>query len=222
MFISIDVETSGVDPQQHQILEIAAVAWDHEDINECSFFRATVDPRFGRQEGRYGSGNIVGEPRALIMNQRLLKDIGEGNGFASKEISQQFRNWATWETPLNAVGLNYGGFDHQFLKFFPDWPLELFGYRFTEVGSLFVTNEGPVSGTAAMSDAAERHGIEGRPHEALFDAKCALAILMDHLADKSVTETVDERKLSNKTFASDPSTLTTYQLVNNIYGQSGR
>ena len=211
MFISIDVETSGIDPLRHQILEIGAVAWDHEDVNQCSFFRATIDPRWGGQSKLYGNEDIVGEPRALIMNQRLLKDIGEGNGFSAKEVSKQFRNWATWNTPLNAVGLNYGGFDHQFLKQLPDWPLELFGHRFTEVGSLFVTNDGPVSGTEAMSAAAERHGIEGRPHEALFDAKCALAVLMDHLKPEAP-----------RTFASDPSTLTTYQLVNNIYGQSGR
>lgn len=215
MYIAIDVETSGVDPLRHQILEIAAVAWDSDDINTCSYFRRTVDPRWGGSY-IYSTGDIVGEPRALIMNQRLIKEIGEGEAFSPREVSKQFRNWCTFKGPLHAVGLNFGGFDWQFLKQFPDFPKELFGYRFVEIGSLLATKNGPVSAGPALGATAEKHGIEGRPHEALFDARCTLAFFVDHLNAKDQPR-MDTDNLRGRTFTSSRDNLTTYQMMNSMY-----
>jgi hypothetical protein len=68
-YVSIDIETSGLDPEKNCILSIGAIIEDTEKklpYEECPKFNAVILQR-----------EIVGSPRALTMNKGLIAMIGE-------------------------------------------------------------------------------------------------------------------------------------------------
>ena len=171
-YISIDIETTGLDPERHQILEIAAVYNNQGvDVMECPHFQAIVDP-----------GEIIGEPHALNMNARLIERLANGEGDLPAVVVSNLMGWVetiqshTGIDRFHLVGKNVGSFDLQFLKRMPCWDKDYFSYRHLEVGSIYSTPEG-ISGqsdlhTAVAADAK----IEGSPHEALYDARVSLEL----------------------------------------------
>ena len=69
-YVSIDIETTGLDPQTCQILEIGMVVEDWQTpIEDLPCLTFLVDP-----------GIIVGEPYALQMNSQVLLDIYDLRG----------------------------------------------------------------------------------------------------------------------------------------------
>lgn len=66
-FLSIDIETTGLDPHNNQILEFGAIAIDtsYPTVPYIAEFRAV----FIHQE-------LTGNPIALTMNSKLIDDIG--------------------------------------------------------------------------------------------------------------------------------------------------
>lgn len=69
LYVSIDIETSGLDPEKHVILSIGAIIEDTEKklpFDECPKFNAIVLQR-----------EIVGSPRAITMNKEIISLIGE-------------------------------------------------------------------------------------------------------------------------------------------------
>jgi oligoribonuclease len=64
-YVSIDIETSGIDPEKHQILEFSAIIEDTK--NPLSFDEI---PKFN---AKFFYKEIIGEPIALAMNTRLLE-----------------------------------------------------------------------------------------------------------------------------------------------------
>jgi len=68
-YVSIDIETSGLDPEKNCVLSIGAIIEDTEKklpYEECPKFNAVILQR-----------EIVGSPRALTMNKGLIAMIGE-------------------------------------------------------------------------------------------------------------------------------------------------
>lgn len=188
MFISIDTETTGLDPETCQVLQLSAVAWTDDDVNKCPTFSMYVDPAKGDPHGAYGHG-IRGEAYALHLNAWILKELIDGNGYTVAFVTKQFAGWlacladeicvpSKYFTPM---GMNYSSFDLQFLKRMYDFPLHAFKHRALEVGSLYANKEGIPSSAVIFPGVAERHNIQGEAHEALYDAKCALAAAMEKL-----------------------------------------
>lgn len=68
-YVSIDLETSGLNPDKHQILEFAAIVEDTE--NQKSF--ETI-PKF---EAIINHHEIIGSPVALSMNARILQILSD-------------------------------------------------------------------------------------------------------------------------------------------------
>ena len=74
VYVSIDIETSGLDHEKHKVLSIAAIIEDTEKklpYEDCPKFNAVIL-----------QNEITGSPRALTMNKGLIAMIGdylEGN-----------------------------------------------------------------------------------------------------------------------------------------------
>ena len=188
MYVSIDVETTGLDTDKFQILQLGAVAWTNDDINECLTFEMNLDPTRGEPRGNYGR-SIVGDPYALALNGWLLKEIADGKGACHSTVRDEFGQFLhQFNTRAGvvqgggyiwAVGQNFGAFDWPFLKNIPGFQKKLFSHRFTEVGTFMADRDGPHSGTEDFTRIAEKYNIQGEVHHALFDAKCTLAKLME-------------------------------------------
>jgi oligoribonuclease (3'-5' exoribonuclease) len=168
MYLSIDIETTGLNPDTCQVLEIAAVLDVRKlSVMKCPYFRSYVV-----------HDTIVGEPYALAMNQKLLYEIADGEGINPACVIGMFDNWLD-EHGIRAnnkatmLGKNVGSFDLQFLKRLPDWPGRLFNHRCCDIGSLYSTENGMVSQT----ELEERLGVDmpGEAHTALHDTRVALA-----------------------------------------------
>lgn len=99
-FIVVDVETSGLIPEKHQILSIGA-----------------VDYRTG--ENFYGECRIYQydeiDPKSLEMNGFTEEDCRDASKDTPLELYYKFREWATGRGEMLA-GQCVGNFDIQFLK----------------------------------------------------------------------------------------------------------
>ena len=171
-YISIDIETTGLIPRNHQILEFAAVAWaDDGPIMEQPYFHRVIKPH----------GDIIGDPFALAMNMELIKKIAEGEGTPVGVAMQEFRGWlydlgVRTDDPVNVIGQNFGKFDLQFLNKV-SWPSCYFSHRIFDLSSITATRNSMPSGST-LGDIPE---LKGNPHEALFDARRALSHAQDFI-----------------------------------------
>lgn len=69
IYVSVDIETSGLDSEKHKVLSIGAIIEDTEKklpYEECPKFNAVVL-----------QNEITGSPRALTMNKEIIAMIGE-------------------------------------------------------------------------------------------------------------------------------------------------
>jgi len=91
IYVSIDIETSGLDPVKNSVLSVGAIIEDTEKKlpwNEIPKFDAIVL-----------QNEIVGSPRALTMNKKLIENIGdwlEGDTMKKAELSVQTQS-EFWE-----------------------------------------------------------------------------------------------------------------------------
>jgi hypothetical protein len=122
-YISIDLETTGLDDSYCQILEFGA-AYDDETshISQLKTFRRIVLHK-----------KIVGEPYALWLNAELLKEIAEYNPITSPrnlfcqedQLLPEFADWLSsiGLNPLSVVvaGKNFANFDLQFINRLPGY-----------------------------------------------------------------------------------------------------
>jgi len=175
MYCSLDIETTGLDPEKHQILEVAFVM-DVRDksIMDCPYWSCVLDP--GKK--------IVGDAYALHMNADLLLQIAESqaHSWSTPVFGSPCERFIIWldqnapTGPLHAMGKNVGSFDMQFLKRLDCFPIQRFHHRMLDVNSLLATPDG-MSGYGDVCDKlAGFHGIPGRAHNALYDARVTLAL----------------------------------------------
>jgi oligoribonuclease (3'-5' exoribonuclease) len=178
--LAFDLETTGLNPRTDQILQIGAVAFDHEDVTtpveELPHF--VTDVRHDRYEG---------DAYALQMNAAILKRISDG-GRAVPSLRQAIGNYYSggrdrttlidfiqeqfpgddYKRGPHPVGFNVAAFDVAFVK---AAGYDLFHYRPIDLGSLLSTDGLPVSSTNALN-------IIGREvtHDALEDARDAVRL----------------------------------------------
>ena len=119
-YVSIDIETTGLDPATCQTLEIGAVVDD---------WKTPIDqlPRF-RRALLYQT--VTGNPYAMALNAGLLKQIAsppqpctDGEFCQPEELGEQFAGWIKGNgldpLSLQAAGKNLASFDMQFLNRLP-------------------------------------------------------------------------------------------------------
>lgn len=127
-FISIDIETTGLNEKTCQIIEFGACIVKNWEIVD-TYRRTLWHP------------HIQGEPFALNMNAAILAEIAsvnpKGRNWATEEIIlaedlpasffsylliNHYKNHDTHTIlPINVAGKNFHAFDNRFLNELPDW-----------------------------------------------------------------------------------------------------
>lgn len=170
-FFSLDIETTGLNPDTCQILEIAVVFYDTEilmPVEKRPFIRRPIHHEV-----------IQGEPYALAMNSRLLSEIARGyaEGVRIKSAIFNLREFVDKVDPgankINWLGKNVSGFDLKFLSKELQFGLCLrHHHRAFDLGSFFFDPKIDTDCLPSLKQCMERVGIEGEvPHTALEDAR---------------------------------------------------
>ncbi|MEO6306152.1 MAG: exonuclease domain-containing protein, partial [Bacteroidia bacterium] len=125
IFLSIDIETTGLDPAKDQILEFGCALV--KDWKVVDTFRKTI-----------WHERIEGNPFALAMNKELLQEISlckaneinKGDIVTTDMLVFLFNDWINsfkiskqiiGRKTLTCAGKNFGSFDLQFCKKLPGW-----------------------------------------------------------------------------------------------------
>ena len=159
LLLSIDLVTSGLDPDTCQILEIGAVLFDPGNPGfRWRFFEALV----------YDGGPIVGDPFALALNHDILQSIADGaRTINSDSIASELSGFVRSHTDekVTIVGKNFDAFDGRFLAKLPEWGIfTCFERRTLDLGALFYDRN------------------TGIPSLATIKAKCGLGNMIAHRA----------------------------------------
>ena len=136
IYLSIDLETTGLDPRSCQTIEIAAVLEDTNadplpEIEDLPYFHTYV---------KYPV--ICGEPYALKMNREIIDRVHDAGGSYpdSGAAWQLFIDWMFAQNisrvkRVNVAGKNVANFD---LRFMPADVRSMFQHRCIDPGSMFV------------------------------------------------------------------------------------
>jgi DNA polymerase III alpha subunit (gram-positive type) len=202
LYVSIDIETSGLNPKKNQILSFGAIIEDTSkslSFEDCPKFYATVIHR-----------NIKGSPKALLMNMDVIKDISDyiendrndalnnevgnynpifvetftltssfisfldSNGIKADSRFQRYK--------INVAGKNFAAFDMLFLNNVPGW----LGFidirkRILDPAILYfdVNNDDTLP---SLDVCKKRANIDGNvSHNALLDAWDVIQVLRNKL-----------------------------------------
>lgn len=191
-YISIDLETTGLDPEKCQILEIGAVIDDWESpIMELPTFHCFVK----REEYR-------GEPYALWLNSRIFGILANPGSitpvhyeledrvtqhdyiYDSDNVIDHFVEWLrsnnmTGKEHITVAGKNFGSFDLQFLKRLPEWSrVTKFRHRYIDPGNLYWDPNKDGSRLPDLITCLKRAGIkEIVNHTAVGDARQVIKLI---------------------------------------------
>jgi oligoribonuclease len=136
-YVSIDIETTGLDPETCQVLQVGAVIEDTNnivDLDKLPRFNCIVE---------YPS--YTGSPYALWLNSNLLKKLGDMESLKKDDrldhrkahnilpagtVAASFNMWLiangfpqseTGAVTINVAGKNFASFDRNFLVKLPAW-----------------------------------------------------------------------------------------------------
>lgn len=198
-YVSVDIETTGIDPENNQIIEFGAIIEDTKNpksYDESPKFRRIVLQR---------TGTYVGSAFALNLNSAIFKiiseiDSGKGVDFVrdqflnndwcfDDELIPQFKKFLfkndIKESPFDGVleivaaGKNFGSFDKQFIQKLPEF--ETYGlkfhYRSLDPTLKFIdwNNDETPPSTNSLKKRANLSGVVS--HEALDDAWDVIQLL---------------------------------------------
>jgi len=131
-YVSIDIETTGLDHDCCKVLELAMILEDtaHPEVpvEDLPYYHAIF----------HYNKLYHGEPYALSINSALLMKIAKGEGkdpVEAWEGAEIFLGQHFGDKKAVAAGKNVGSFD---LQFFPEDVKKLFDHRSLDPGSVFV------------------------------------------------------------------------------------
>lgn len=162
-YIAGDLETTGLNPSNCQVIEMAFVLEDVNNpkpIHELPHFHTFIKHTL-----------IIGEWEALQMNGGLLAQAQQ-YGLGPSDAWDALEKWLQGfgfspENKVFVAGKNFGNFD---LQFIPKRIREYFKHRFIDPGSVFIDWE---NGPASLGKF-----LDGEPaHEAMPDALAVVEAL---------------------------------------------
>ena len=144
-YVSIDIETTGLNSEKHQVLEFAAILEDTNNLlpfEEIPKFSCIIE-----------HSEIIGQPIAINMNQRIMKILSDYwmakgddrlklkekfNIIYQEELASKFIYWLapffstknnsyaglelySYKFNFNIAGKNYASFDEKFLNKMAGW-----------------------------------------------------------------------------------------------------
>jgi DNA polymerase III alpha subunit (gram-positive type) len=186
-YVSIDIETTGLDPETCQIIQIGAVIEDtlvEKPIDQLPSFQCLVE-----------HSQISGSPFALKMNAGILEKLGEleradrkdrsdlrkryniippslvAKSFKMWLASNGFDNFEDLPISITAAGKNFATFDKLFLQKLPSWGTAIsIKQRVIDPAILFMDWQNDQT-LPNLKQCMERAGIDGEvTHDALQDA----------------------------------------------------
>jgi len=172
-YIAIDIETTGLDDEKHQILEIGAV-FEPGGGAELPLDQLPTWRCFVKHE------TYTGQPYALAMNSRCLYALAEQpqrkDVIEAKYVALAFAEWLKNDVgycakSITPAGKNFAVFDYQFLKRVQSWKYKVrFKHRMLDPATLW-WNPAEDLELPDMATCCKRAGIEQlAAHEALDDA----------------------------------------------------
>lgn len=193
-FVSIDIETTGLDPENCQTLQIGAVIEDTRKIKEIDAL-----PKF---QCIIEHSQISGSPFALNMNSGILAKIGEleradredrseirkkYNIIPANLVAKSFRMWleangiaSNEDSPISitVAGKNFASFDKPFLQKLPGWSSQIrVQSRIIDPAVLCMDWENDIS-LPNLETCMQRSHVEGKvTHDALQDAVDVIRVM---------------------------------------------
>ena len=174
IYVSIDLETTGLDPETCQVLEIGAVAQELGG-KEIERFHAVIDHK-----------ELYGSPFALSMNQRLIQMIADGGAKSPYIVWRDFYSWLDDYTsePTDRVivaGKNFAGFDRPFIERSDPATASLFFHRVLDPAMFYMKSDDDFP--PSLSDCLERAGLPNIvTHSALADAVQVRDLIEHHFS----------------------------------------
>lgn len=175
-YVAIDIETSGLDPERHQVLEIAAVVetdWS-TPADDLPTFRALVN-----------TGDVRGDPVALTMNAELVRELAAAprtsldgclidlSGF----LDEFFPARGEKGRGITIAGKNFGAFDYTFLRRSDAWRLIRHTHRFLDPAALWWDHATDVR-LPDLGECCRRAGVPVRPaHRAVHDCRSVIELI---------------------------------------------
>lgn len=199
-YLSIDIETTGLDPKSNQIIEFGAVLEDTKNIlpiDQLPTYHAYVTHPGGNLTGNVFALNLNAGIIEKLKNQEDLKDkynfvpVGDlaerflywlsTQGFEIKTQNEGQQNEYKYSETLTVAGKNFSGFDRLFLNAVPDFDKMIkIRHRVIDPAILFIdwkNDEMPPS----LDDCKVRAGVDGVvTHLAVDDAKDVIKLLRKH------------------------------------------
>lgn len=192
-YCAIDIETTGLDPDNCQIIQFAAV---FDDLN----VQAPLET-LPKYETYVIADTYKGEAYALAMNAGIFEKIANYNGNNIKadhtgNLLPQFSQWLRKECKVPflrypgtclydscvrvvAAGKNFANFDNQFLRKLPGYDRVVkFHHRVLDPASLYFDPRLDKDCLPSTEKCMKRAGIEGEvAHTALEDALTVVKLL---------------------------------------------
>ena len=196
-YLSIDLETTGLDSKHNQILEFGAVLEDTNNIlplDELPTFHAYITHPYGRITGDIYALNLNAGIIEKLKNQKELEeqynfvkveDLAERflfwlsqQGFEIKTKNEGQPNEYKYSETLTVAGKNFSGFDKMFLNEVPNFnKLIKIRHRVIDPSILFIDWKND-NAPPSLDNCKVRAGIEGVvTHLAVDDAKDVIKLL---------------------------------------------
>lgn len=157
-YLSVDIETTGLDPDWCEILQIGGCVADTRSPSVSQLFK--VDVSWSR---------IQGEPFGLKMNSHLLTTE---DAVPIDVAITAFDAWVRSTGVTIFGGKNFGSFDAPFLKKYSEID---FGYRFIDPMMLYLEHD--ATELPSSDFCCRKARVANVTHDALEDAICVAKLV---------------------------------------------
>lgn len=192
-YVSVDIETTGLDADRCQIIEFGAVIDEINDHNRADPGLLKPVESLPSCHFYVSSPTYRGEPYALSMHPEIFRRIAtheEGFVYVPEDcLARCFADWlesngfeANLDDPIvfTAAGKNFSSFDNNFLNKLPGWGQIVKAHHRVIDPAMFFWRPFTDTGIPNSQTCMERAGIEGEvDHTALEDAKMVVELVRE-------------------------------------------